>query len=108
MPTNITMKNGDVATVGFSNDAEQLEAEALKLIGKYCGWEFLEYYKDNVLDDYKEYTESNAQSYEAQNEFYIETFQEIADTLFEYRTKVFDKKSKLMRKDLDGLMDAIS
>lgn len=104
MPTNITMKDGDVITLGFSQDNEALEREALDVIEKYCGSDFVRWYVSETVATW----ENDPEDYEGQNEEYAESFREIADILYEYRTKVFDKKSRLMRKDLDSMMNAIS
>lgn len=106
MPTNITMANGDVVTLGFSQDLEALEREALDVIEKYCGSDFARWYISETVATW-EYDPDEKASYESQNEEYAEAFREIADILFEYRTKVFDKKSKLYRKDIDSMMKAI-
>lgn len=91
MPTNITMPNGDVVTLGFSQDLEALEREALDVIEKYCGSEFTRWYISETVATWE----------------YADAFREIADILYEYCTKVFDKKSKLYRKDIDSMMKAI-
>lgn len=108
MPTVITMPDGDNITLGFSQDLEALEREALDVIEKYCGSEFTRWYVSETVATWECMDDPDRPAYEAQNEEYAESFREIADILYEYRTKVFDKKSRLMRKDLDGMMNAIS
>lgn len=103
MPTNITMKDGDVITLGFSQDNEALEREALDVIEKYCGSDFVRWYVSETVATW----EIDPEDYEGQNEEYADAFREIANILYEYRTKVFDKKSRLMRKDVESMMKAI-
>ena len=103
MPTNITMKDGDVITLGFSQDNEALEREALDVIEKYCGSDFVRWYVSETVATW----EYDPEDYEGQNEEYADAFREIANILYEYRTKVFDKKSRLMRKDIENMMKAI-
>ena len=107
MPTVIAMPDGDNITLGFSQDLEALEREALNVIEKYCGEEFTRWYVSETVATWECDPDEKA-SYESQNEEYAEAFREIADILYEYRTKVFDKKLRLMRKDLDSMMNAIS
>ena len=104
MPTNITMKNGDIVTLGFSQDNEALEREALDVIEKYCGSDFVRWYVSETVATWK----YDPEDYEGQNEEYADAFREIANILYEYHTKVFDKKSRLMRKDVESMMKAIS
>lgn len=104
MPTNITMKGGEVITLGFSEDYEELELEALKVIENYCGEEFSRWYTQNAPAPWEQ---DDPENFEAQNEEYAEGFREIANILYEYRTKVFEVKSKLYRKDLEAMMSAI-
>jgi hypothetical protein len=103
MPTNITMKDGDVITLGFSQDNEALEREALDVIEKYCGSDFVRWYISETVATW----EYDPEDYERQNEEYADAFREIANILFEYRTKVFEKKTKLYRKDVESMMKAI-
>lgn len=105
MPTNITMKGGEVITLGFSQDYEELDQEALKVIENYCGEEFSRWYIQNTLAPWER--DNDPENFEAQNEEYAEGFREIANILYEYRTKVFEVKSKLYRKDLEAMMSAI-
>lgn len=106
MPTVITMPDGDNITLGFSTENEEIEREALDVISKYCGEEFTRWYISETVAPYDEYDE--AKSYESQNEEYADAFRDIADIIYEYRTKVFDKKARLNRKDLDSFITAIS
>lgn len=106
MPTNITMKGGEVITLGFSEDYEELELEAQKVIENYCGSEFSRWYTQNTLAPW-ERENDDPENFEAQNEEYAEGFREISNILYEYRTKVFEVKSKLYRKDLEAMMSAI-
>lgn len=108
MPTVITMPDGDNITLGFSTENEEIEREALDVISKYCGEEFTRWYVSETVATWECMDDPDRPAYEAQNEEYAESFREIADILYEYRTKVFDKKSRLMRKDLDSMMNAIS
>ena len=103
MPTNITMLNGDVVTLGFSTNNEEIEREALDVIRKYCGDEFTRWYVSETVATW----EYDPEDYEGQNEEYADAFREIANILFEYRTKVFEKKTKLYRKDIESMMKAI-
>lgn len=103
MPTNITMKDGDVVTLGFSQDNEALEREALDIIEKYCGSDFVRWYISETVATW----EYDPEDYEGQNEEYADAFREIANILFEYRTKVFERKTKLYRKDVESMMKAI-
>jgi hypothetical protein len=97
------MKDGDVITLGFSQDNEALEREALDVIEKYCGSDFVRWYISETVATW----EYDSEDYEGQNEEYADAFREIANILYEYRTKVFDKKSRLMRKDVESMMKAI-
>lgn len=109
MPTNITMLNGDVVTLGFSEDNEALEREALKVIEKYCGREFVNWYKGATIPNWeRDPPPDDARSYEAQNEEYANAFRDISDLIYQYETKVFDGKSRISRKDLESFITGIS
>lgn len=107
MPTVVTMADGEVITLEFSNVTEELENEALGVIEKYCGSDFLRYYKGIAIEAAAEREVENYDAEMAADE-YRDALNEIAFTLDEYKKKVFDKKSKLYRKDIDSMMTAIS
>lgn len=107
MPTVVTMTNGDIITLGFSTSEEELVNEAFGTIEKYCGSDFLRYYK-GIAAEAAEKLEAENYDAEAAADEYRDALNEIASALDEYKKKVFDKKSKLYRKDIDSMMTAIS
>jgi hypothetical protein len=98
------MINGDVICLGF--DENDVEGEVIDVIEKYCGFEFSEYYKNNVMD----YHGDDVEDYDAQmaaDELQA-ALNEISYIVDEYKRKVFDAKTQIMRKDIESMITAIN
>jgi len=72
--------------------------------------DFLQMFLDGLLRDVRLEEmrfNSDFDAAEEENEGYRATLNEIENTLQEYKTKVFDHKTKLYRKDLDAMLKCV-
>ena len=105
MPTNITMIDGKNVIVDFADSVEGSRDEAFEIIKRYCGDEFTLWCKEALtvhIDKPADYDD-----YEMIADEYAEALREVMNVVEDYKTKVFDKKSKIMRKDIESFIKAL-
>lgn len=109
--TVIPLPDGN--TIDLNTDGETAVRFMADIMRKYINHEFAEYFEmfsraimyDAELAE-KEF-DSDYEHIEGENEEYRDALNEIESVLQQYESKVFDKKSRLYRKDLDAMLKAV-
>lgn len=111
-PQIITLPDGNKLDLNRS-EAESIARELIDTARKYINEEyadFLQMFIESALSDQaleEKKFDSDCEYIEAQNEEYRDALDEIESVLQQYEYKVFDKKSRLCRKDLDSMLKAV-